>query len=74
MLVTAEPGNEDNKIRRNEFPRVVPYPRSSGSTTILPNLASSLTSIVLISGNNALHSCLSHLDYTRRRFGGRQPL
>ena len=46
--VTAAPGSEDKRIRRKELPRVVPYPRSSGSTTNLPNLASSLISTVSI--------------------------
>ena len=48
--VTAAPGSEDNRIRRKELPKVVPYPRSSGSTTNLPYLASSLISTVSIFG------------------------
>ena len=32
-LVIAAPGNDDNKILLNEFPIVIPYPRSSGSHT-----------------------------------------
>ena len=49
MYLTAAPGNEDSRIRRKEFPSVVPA-TFSGSTTNLPNLASSLISIVSILG------------------------
>src|SRR5690606_27982542 len=48
--VTAAPGKDESKIRRKEFPKVVPYPRSRGSTTNLPNLASLLISTVSIFG------------------------
>src|SRR5699024_3470878 len=37
-------------MRRKELPSVVPYPRSSGSTTNLPNVASSLISSVSMFG------------------------
>jgi len=33
--VTAEPGREDNRMRLREFPKVIPYPLSRGSTTNL---------------------------------------
>ena len=50
IAVTAAPGSEDKRIRRKELPKVVPYPRSSGSITNLPYLASSLSSTVSIFG------------------------
>jgi hypothetical protein len=33
MLVTADPGIEESRVRRREFPRVYPKPGSSGSMT-----------------------------------------
>ena len=34
--VVAAPGSDDNNILLRAFPRVIPYPLSSGSTTYLP--------------------------------------
>src|SRR5699024_6128239 len=48
--VTAAPGSEDKRMRRSEFPSVVPYPLSNGSATNLPNVASSLISTTSMLG------------------------
>ena len=44
------PGREDSIILLKEFPSVVPYPLSRGSTTNLPNFLSSDNSVISILG------------------------
>ena len=34
--VVAAPGKDDKRILLSAFPKVIPYPLSSGSTTYLP--------------------------------------
>ena len=46
MLLAAAPGNDEINILLNELPNVVPYPRSSGSTTKRPNLLSDDSSMI----------------------------
>ena len=36
IAYTADPGKEDRRTRRSEFPKVVPKPLSKGSITNLP--------------------------------------
>ena len=48
--VGATPGRDDNNILLKAFPNVIPYPLSSGSTTYLPYVPSSLDSIHSIIG------------------------
>jgi hypothetical protein len=48
--LTATPGKDDSKTRLSEFPSVIPYPRSSGSTTNLPKVKSEFESTHSILG------------------------
>ena len=47
MAVTAEPWREESRIRRSALPRVMPKPRSRGSTMIVASRSGCRPGMVL---------------------------